>query len=117
MVKSMNSQQVENENTNRISQQVESDATPSSPDSLVLLKITLNVIEGDDHVADEDAYDDEDQGPVMDDVQDSAAVERARRNPRKPSWLTINMIIAYALSVIEEAIPSIYQSLRCERMP
>jgi len=61
MVKSMNSQQVENENTNRISQQVESDATPSSPDSLVLLKITLNVIEGDDHVADEDAYDDEDQ--------------------------------------------------------
>ena len=42
----------------------------------------------------------------MGDVQKSIAVERARRNLHKPSWLTTNMIVAYALSVIEEAITS-----------
>jgi len=58
----------------------------------------------------------------MGDVQESIAVGRTRRNPHKSSWLTTNMIIAYALSVIEKAIPShigklkLVQSPRCERM-
>jgi len=59
----------------------------------------------------------------MGDVQDSIAVGRPRRNLRKPGWLNINMIVAYALLVVEKAIPSTYkelklvQSLRSGRMP
>ena len=45
----------------------------------------------------------------MGDVQESIAVERTRRNLRKPSWLTTNMIVVYALSVVEEAITSTYK--------
>jgi len=44
----------------------------------------------------------------MGDVQEFIAVERAHRNPRKHSWLTTNMIVAYALSIVEEAISSTY---------
>jgi len=56
---------VESEKTNRISQQVESDATPPSPDISISFEITPEVTQDGDHVADEDADDDEDQGPVM----------------------------------------------------
>ena len=45
----------------------------------------------------------------MGNVQESIVVGTTRRNPRKPSWLTTNMIVVYALSVIEEAIPSTYK--------
>ena len=45
----------------------------------------------------------------MSNVQESIAVERIRRNSRKPSWLTTNMILAYALPVVEEVIPSTYR--------
>ena len=58
MVKPTNSQQVESEKTNRISQQVESDATPPSPDSSVSFEITPEMTQGDDHIADEDADND-----------------------------------------------------------
>ena len=37
------------------------------------------------------------------------AVERTRRNPRKPSWLTTNMILDYALSIVEECNPVTYR--------
>jgi len=59
----------------------------------------------------------------MGDVQDSIAVRRTQRNSRKTSWLTTNMIMSYALPVVEEWIPSIYRkqksvrSPRCRRMP
>ena len=78
--------------------------------------------QGDDQVAKQDADNDENQGQIMGNVQESIAVRRTLRNPRKPSWLTTNMIVAYAFPVIEEAIPSIYReaeiswSPRCERM-
>jgi len=63
-----------------------------------------------DHVTDQDADDDnDDQEHAMGDVQYFIAVERTRRNPRKAICLTINMIVAYALSVIEEAIMSTYR--------
>ena len=39
-------------------------------------------------------------------VPDPTAVERPRRNTRRPGWFTTDMVIAYALPVIEEAIPS-----------
>jgi len=45
----------------------------------------------------------------MGDVYESIAVGRTRRNLRKPSWLTTDMIVAYALPVIEETIPSTYR--------
>ena len=41
----------------------------------------------------------------MGNVQESITVGRTQRNPRKPSWLTTKMIVAYTLPVIEEAIP------------
>ena len=65
--------------------------------------------QGSDHVTGQDADNDEDQEQAMRDVQESIAVRRACRNPRKPSWLTINMIVAYALAIKEEAIPSTYK--------
>jgi len=46
----------------------------------------------------------------MGDVHESITVGRTRRNLRKPNWLTIDIIVAYALLVIEEAILSTYKS-------
>jgi len=43
----------------------------------------------------------------MGQVRDFIAVRRERRNPQKPAWLTTNMIVTYALSVIEDDIPII----------
>ena len=37
-------------------------------------------------------------------VQDFVAAGRGR-NPQKPAWLTTNMIVTYALPVINDAIP------------
>ena len=45
----------------------------------------------------------------MGDVHESNVVGRTRRNSRKSSWLTADMIVAYALAVVEEAIPSTYR--------
>jgi len=67
------------------------------------------VTQGDDHVAEQDADNDEDQGHAMGNVQESIGVGKTRRNSRKPSWLTTNMIMAYALTVIGEAIPITYR--------
>jgi len=36
-------------------------------------------------------------------------LEEPRRNSRKPSWLTTNMIVAYTLPIVEESIPSTYK--------
>ena len=65
--------------------------------------------QGSDHVADQDADDDVDQGQAMGDVYESIAVGRTRRNLRKPTWLTTDMIVAYALPDVEEVIPSTYR--------
>jgi len=87
------------------------------------LEIIPAVILGSDHAVDQDADNDQDQGQTMGDVQESIAVGRASRNPRKPSWLTTNMIVTYALLIEEKAIPShsgklkSVRSPRCERMP
>jgi len=97
---------VEIEKTKGISQQVESDTTSPSLERSVSLEIISTVTQGSDHVADQDTDDDEDQGQVMSDVHESIAVGRIRRNSRKPSWLTTNMIVAYALPVIKKAISS-----------
>jgi len=47
----------------------------------------------------------------MGNVSESSAVRRPRRSPRKPSWLTTDMVVAYASPVVEEAIPSTYREV------
>ena len=85
---------------------MKSDATSSSLDRIVSLEIIPVMTQGSDHVANQDADNDEDQGQTMGNVQESIAVGRARRNPYKPSWLITNIIVAY---ILEEAIPSTYK--------
>ena len=116
MMKPGDSQQAESKKTEGISQQVESDATSPSLERSVSFEVIPSVTHGGDHVvkqdADEQDADDEDQGQTTGDVQESIAVGRTRRNPRKPGWLTTNMIMAYALPVIEEAISSTYREAK-----
>ena len=124
MVKLTNSQQVESQTTNMILQHVESDAISPPLDRSVSFEVIPSNTQGGDQVAehDTDDDDDEDQGQAIDDVQESIQDGRTWRNSRKPSWLTTNMIVAHALSVIEEKISFIYRKLklvrspRCERM-
>ena len=65
--------------------------------------------QSNDQAVEVDADDEEGQEQVMGDVPDSTAVGRPRRNTRKPGWLTTDMIVAYALPVVEEAIPSTFR--------
>ena len=123
MLKSTISQQVEIERTKEVSQQVEGDAISPSLKRSVSLEIIPKVTHASDQVAEQDVDNNEDQGHVMGDVHKSVIVGRPRRNSRKPSWLTTDIIVAYTLSIIEEVIPSTYkkaeivQSRRCGRMP
>ena len=64
MVKLTDSQQVESEKTSRISQQVESNATPAPPDRTILFEITPEMTQD----GDQDAEDDENQKHAMGDV-------------------------------------------------
>ena len=66
------------------------------------------VTQGSDHVADQDA-DYEDQGQALGGVHESVVVEKIKRNPRKPIWLITDMIVAYALPIVEKAISSTYR--------
>ena len=117
------SQLVEIKKTKGILQQVESDATSAFLERSVPLEIIPMVTQSSDHVTDQDTDDNEDQGQVISDVHESIVVGRTRRNSRKPSWLTTDIIAAYALPVVEKATPSYIgklksvQSPRCERMP
>jgi len=45
----------------------------------------------------------------MGNVQESIAIGRTQRNPCKPSWLITDMIVAYALLIIEKMITSTYR--------
>ena len=67
-VKPTDSQQVESEKTNKISQQVEGDTTPSPDRSIIIRDYTWRDI-GGDHVANKDVNNEKDQGQVVDDVQ------------------------------------------------
>ena len=87
---------------------MESDTISPSLEILVSLEIIPVVTQSSDHVANQDADNDESQGQDMGNVQE---FRRAQRNPHKPSWLVTNMIVAYALSVIEEASPSTYKKV------
>jgi len=69
------------------------------------------VIQGDDQITEHDANNDGDQRQAMGNVQESIAVGRTRRNSHKTSWLTTNMIIAYAFLLVEKAILSNYREV------
>ena len=60
-------------------------------------------------VADEDIEDVKNWGLQMGLVQESIATRRTKRNSLKLALLTSDMIIAYALSIIEKSIPSTYR--------
>ena len=62
-----------------------------------------------DHVADDE--DVENQGPQMGQVLDSITTGRIKRNSRKLAWLIFDMIVTYALPVIEESISSTYREV------
>ena len=68
MVKPTNSQQVESQTTNRILQQMESDATSPSLVRSISFKVIPSVAQGNDQVAEQDAHNDEDQGQAMGNV-------------------------------------------------
>jgi len=80
---------------------------------MLLHRVSFHVIpsvtQENDQVAKQDADNDENQEQTMDNVQEFIAVGRTQRNSCKPSWLTTNMIMTYALPVVEEAIPSTYR--------
>jgi len=67
--------------------------------------------QNENHVVNEDTEDIENQGYVMVQVQDYVAAGRGRRNSQKSAGLTINMTVAYALSLIEDAISSTYKEV------
>jgi len=60
-----NSQQVKSKKTTKVSQQVESDATPQTPDSSVPFEMPPTVTRDEKHVADKDTEDTENQRYVM----------------------------------------------------
>ena len=109
MMKSTSSQQVKSGQTKEVSWRVASNVTPHTLDSAVSFEFSSVVTRDEDHVANEDTKNVENQGWQMGQVQDSIATERTRRNPRKPAWLTADIIIAYALSIIGESIPSTHR--------
>ena len=60
---------MESQTTNRILQQVESDAISPSLKRSISFKVIPSVTQGDDQVAKQDADNDEDQGHAMGNVQ------------------------------------------------
>ena len=101
---------METSKTKEISQQVESDANSPSLEDSASVRIIPRVTQGSDQAVEEDAEDvEEGHEQIMGNVPDSTAVERPRRNTRRPGWLTTDMVVAYALPVVEEAIPSTFR--------
>jgi len=110
LMEPMVSQQVETTKTKELLQQVETDAHPPSLKESVSVRIIPEVTQGSDRAVEEDAEEvDQGQEQVMDTLPDPPAVDRPRRNTRRPGWLTTDMVITYALPVVEEAIPSTFR--------
>ena len=85
LMKPMVSQQVETSKTKELSQQVEIDANPPSLEESASVRIIPGVTQGSNR-ADEESAEDVEQGQeqVMGNVPDPTAVERLRRNTRRP---------------------------------
>ena len=124
MLKPKVSQQVETSKTKDVSQQVENDANPLSLESSASVRIIPRVTQGNDQAYDEvDADEEEGQEQVMGDVPDSTAVGRPRRNTRKLSWFTTDMVMLMHFRSLRrlshppsEKLKSV-QSRRCGKQP
>ena len=68
---------------------MKSDATPQSLERSVSFEVIPSVTQREDQIAEHDADNDEDQGQVMGNVQESIAIRRTRRNSCKRSWLLL----------------------------
>ncbi|KAK9215025.1 hypothetical protein WN944_007028 [Citrus x changshan-huyou] len=108
MMKASSSQQVENK-TKEVLQRVEFDATPYIPVSSTskngsTMEVTPRV---EEEVVSSDVPQNEE---IIDDVDndDFIATRRPRREIKKPGWLTKDMVVAYALPVIDDDIPNTF---------
>jgi hypothetical protein len=110
MMKSPSSQQVESDQITGISQRVESDAAPQSPEVRVSFEVPTVVTQMIHLPGEEETVDTVENQEHDAQVQDSIAVRRPKRNTRKPDRFTKDMV-AYALPVeiIEEDIPTTYK--------
>ncbi|KAK9208458.1 hypothetical protein WN944_000814 [Citrus x changshan-huyou] len=104
MIKASSSQQVENKTT-EVLQRVEFDATPYVPVSSTskngsTMEVTPKV---EEEVVSSDVPQNEE---TIDDVDDDdfIATRRPRREIKKPGWLTKDMVVVYALPVIDDDI-------------
>ena len=88
---------------------MENDANLPSLESSASVRIITRVTQGSDQAVEEDADDEEGQEQIMGNISDSTAVERPMRNTRRSDCLTTDMIVVYALPVVEEAIPSTFR--------
>ena len=89
---------METSRTKELLQQVEIDADPPSLEESVSVRIIPEVTQGSDRVVEEDAEEvDQDQEQVMSTVPDPTAVDRPRRNTRRPGLLTTDMVVALSL--------------------
>jgi len=80
MVKTPSSQQVESDQTSEISQQVKNDASPPSPDSSVLFRVSSVVTQYEHHVYEgEDTEDVIENQELWGQVQDSIAANKPKR--------------------------------------
>ncbi|KAH9782808.1 Integrase catalytic domain-containing protein [Citrus sinensis] len=108
MMKASSSQQMENK-TKEVLQRVEFDATPYVPVSSTskkgsTMEVTPRV---EEEVVSSDVPQNEE---TIDDVDndDFIATRRPRRKIKKPGWLTKDMVVAYALPVIDDDIPNTF---------
>ena len=89
---------MESDQTSEISQRVESDASPPSPDSSVSFRVPSVVTQYGHRVQEEDTEDViEDQEPEGQ-VQDSIAAHKPKKTIQKPSRYS-DMVVTYALPV------------------
>ncbi|KAH9685902.1 retrovirus-related pol polyprotein from transposon TNT 1-94-like protein [Citrus sinensis] len=108
MMKASSSQQVEDK-TKEALQRVEFDATPYVPVSSTsnkgsTMEVTPRV---EEEVVSSDVPQNEE---IIDDVDndDFIATRRPKREIKKPGWLTKDMVVAYALPVIDDDIPNTF---------
>ncbi|KAH9669389.1 Integrase catalytic domain-containing protein [Citrus sinensis] len=110
MMKASSSQQMENK-TKEVLQRVEFNATPYVPVNSTSKK--SSTIEVTPRVEEEVVFSDVPQNEeTIDEVDndDFIATSRSRREIKKPGWLTKDMVVAYALPVIDDDIPNTFGS-------
>ena len=113
IMKTSSSPQVENK-TKEVFQRVEFDVTPyvlvsSTSKKGSTMEVTPRVEE------DVVSFDVPQNEETIDDVDndDFIAIRRPRREIKKPGWLTKDMVVAYALSIIDDDVPNTFDEALC----